>query len=211
MPGGQRHDRRLQPRPERADRRSASGNRALVRARQSPTAQLVRAMLGPDHADRRQLRNLMATEPPPRRRCSSGERATAPTARIRVVIDDLIDLILGPQLATGTPMPGLTARLAPLTLPPSTPSPSRAPPPAAAPASSADPSTAASNSSASPDAPAPQPLSRSSVLLNPGREIENELRHTPHAPRHRSPPPRRAPYLQDSLHQAGIPAQGPDD
>jgi len=32
------------------------------------------------------------------------------------VIDDLIHLILGPQLATRTTMPRLTASLAPLTL-----------------------------------------------------------------------------------------------
>jgi hypothetical protein len=41
----------------------------------------------------------------------------ASTTRLGVVIDDLIDLILGPQLATGTLMPGLPTRLAALTLP----------------------------------------------------------------------------------------------
>ena len=65
MPGGQRHHRRLQPRPERrrADqlRQPGAGPCAAV-----PTAQLVRAMLGPDHADRRQLGDLVATEPPAR-------------------------------------------------------------------------------------------------------------------------------------------------
>ena len=89
-----------------------SGNRALVRARQLPTAQLVRAMLGPDHADRRQLSDLVATEPPPRAPLPHAEPAAAPTARLRIVIDDLINLILGTQLATRTPMARLTARLA---------------------------------------------------------------------------------------------------
>jgi hypothetical protein len=56
----------------------------------------MRAMLGPDHADRRQLRDLMATEPPPRLLLGASELATAPATRVRVVIDDLIDLILRP-------------------------------------------------------------------------------------------------------------------
>ena len=76
------------------------------------------AMLGPDHADRRQLGDLMATEPPLRAPLLGGERAAAPTARVRVVIDDLIDLILGTELATRTPMPRLPAGLALLALPP---------------------------------------------------------------------------------------------
>src|ERR1700704_1740400 len=76
------------------------------------------ATLGPRHADRRQLGDLMATEPPPRAPLLGGERAAAPTARVRVVIDDLIDLILGTELATRTPMPRLPAGLALLALPP---------------------------------------------------------------------------------------------
>ena len=76
----------------------------------------MRAMLGPGHADRRQLGNLMATEPPPRTLLLGGELAPAPATRIRVVIDDLINLILGPQLATRTRVPRLTASLAPLAL-----------------------------------------------------------------------------------------------
>jgi hypothetical protein len=43
---------------------------------------------------------------------------TAPTARIRIVIDDLIHLILRLQLATGTPMPRLPTSRSTLTLPP---------------------------------------------------------------------------------------------
>jgi hypothetical protein len=74
-------------------------------------------MLAPDHTDRRQLSDLMTTEPPPRTPLLGGELAAAPATRIRVVIDDLINLILRPQLATRTPMPRLTARLALLALP----------------------------------------------------------------------------------------------
>jgi hypothetical protein len=73
-------------------------------------------MLGPDHADRRQLADLVATEPPRRPALAIIESASAPTALLRVMIDDLIDLILRPQLATGTPMPGLTPRLTLLAL-----------------------------------------------------------------------------------------------
>jgi hypothetical protein len=82
-----------------------------------PTAQLVRAMLGHDHAERRQLADLVATEPPPGTTLGLAELATAPATRIRIVIDDLIHLIPGPQLPTRTPMPGLPTRVAPLTLP----------------------------------------------------------------------------------------------
>ena len=56
----------------------------------------------------------MATEPPPRALLLGSELAPAPATRIRVVIDDLINLILGPQPATRTPVPRLTASLAPL-------------------------------------------------------------------------------------------------
>ena len=116
MPGGQRHHRRLQPRPERrsADlsRQPGAGPRATV-----PAAQLMGAMLGQDHADRRQLGDLVATEPPARPALPIIEPASASATRIRVVIDDLIHLILGLQLATRTPMPGLPTRPAPLTLP----------------------------------------------------------------------------------------------
>src|SRR3954465_11139252 len=104
MPAGQRHDRRLQSRPERAGanqlRQPGAGPRAAV-----PTAQLVGAMLGKAHADRRQLGDLVATEPSARPALLGGEPTPAHTARIGVVIDDLINLILGPQPATRTPMP----------------------------------------------------------------------------------------------------------
>ena len=78
----------------------------------------MRAMLGPDHGDRRQLRDLTATEPPPGPPLLLGELVATPAARPRVVIDDLIDLIRGTQLATRTPMPGLPASLTLLALPP---------------------------------------------------------------------------------------------
>jgi hypothetical protein len=59
----------------------------------------------------------MATEPPTRTVLLRHEPITAPSARIRVVIDDLIDLILGLQLASRTPMPRLRPGLAPLPVP----------------------------------------------------------------------------------------------
>jgi hypothetical protein len=66
---------------------------------------------------RRQLDDLMATERSVRPALLGGEATPAPAARFRVVLDDLIPLILGPQLATRTPMPRLPASLTPLTLP----------------------------------------------------------------------------------------------
>ena len=60
MPGGQGHHRRLKSGPERRSAnlrwQPGAGPRAAL-----PTAQLVRAMLGHDHADRRQLGHLVAT------------------------------------------------------------------------------------------------------------------------------------------------------
>ena len=77
----------------------------------------MRAMLGPDHADRRQLRRPGGDRTAASRALLLGEPMPATTARLRVVIDDLIDLILRLELAPRTRMPGLPARLAPLTLP----------------------------------------------------------------------------------------------
>src|SRR4051794_41605503 len=210
MAGGQRHHRRLQARakPGRGDqlRQPGAGPRAAV-----PAAQLVRAMLGQDHADRWQLGDLVATEPPLGLQLPGRELTATPAARLRVVIDDLIDLILRAQLATGTAMPRLPTRLAPLALPahqllglrPRLRPPLRA--------SSADPSTAAPNWSASPAAPAPQAASTDPRAAQPSPRDRERTPHTPHAPSHRSPPPRRGPCPQDSLHQQGIPAAGPDD
>jgi hypothetical protein len=73
-------------------------------------------MLGPDHAHRRQLSDLMATEPSARPALLWSEPMPATATRIRVVIDDLIDLILGRELATHAPMPRLTASPTPLSL-----------------------------------------------------------------------------------------------
>jgi hypothetical protein len=72
-------------------------------------------MLDRNHADRRQLADLVAAEPSLRSALLIGELATAPATRIRVVIDDL-DLILRLQLTTRTPMPGLPGLPASLTL-----------------------------------------------------------------------------------------------
>ncbi len=111
MPGGQRHDRRLQPRPKRrtADPLGQPSGRLGAAL---PATQLVGAMLSPAHADRRQLRDLMATEPPAGRALLRREPRAAAATRLRIVIDDLIDLILGPQLTTRARMPTLRARLA---------------------------------------------------------------------------------------------------
>ena len=68
-------------------------------------------MLAPDHADRRQLSDLMTPEPPARPALPAAELPAAPAARIREVINDLIDLILGTQLTTRAPMPRLTPGL----------------------------------------------------------------------------------------------------
>ncbi len=83
-----------------------------------PTPQLMGAMLGPPHADRWQLGDLVAAEPPLRTPLLAGELVAAPAARIREVIDDLINLILRTKLATHTPMPRLPARRSLLALPP---------------------------------------------------------------------------------------------
>jgi hypothetical protein len=74
----------------------------------------MRTMLGPAHADRRQLGDLVATEAPARSALPIIEPTSTSATRIREVIDDLIYLILGPQLTTRTPMPVLSTRLAPL-------------------------------------------------------------------------------------------------
>src|SRR4051794_23225689 len=111
MPGGQRHHRRLQPGPERGSadlpRQPGAGPCQTV-----PTAQLVRAMLAHEHADRRQITHLVAAEPPARLALPHIEPMSTAAARLRIVIDDLIHLIFRPQLTTRTPMPGLPTSLA---------------------------------------------------------------------------------------------------
>jgi hypothetical protein len=59
----------------------------------------------------------MATEPPTRPALLLIESTPATAARIRVMVDDLINLILRLQVTTRTPMPGLPARLAALAVP----------------------------------------------------------------------------------------------
>jgi len=60
----------------------------------------------------------MATEPATRPALSIIEPRPAPAALLRVVIDDLIDLILGLELTTSTLMPRLTTSLTLLALSP---------------------------------------------------------------------------------------------
>ena len=113
----QRHDRGLQVRPERrcadAIRHGGRGLGVALRA-----AQPVRAMLEHDHAGRRQLGHLAAAEPAPGLALVDAELVAAAATGIRVVIDDLIDLIFGLQRPTRAPMPSLTARFALGALPP---------------------------------------------------------------------------------------------
>lgn len=54
----------------------------------------------------------MAAKPVTGPRLINGEGTPAAAARLPIVLDDLIDLILGRELATGTLMPWLTASLA---------------------------------------------------------------------------------------------------
>ena len=69
-------------------------------------------MLDQQHADRRQLRDLAAAEPATGPTFVDRELVAAPAASVRIVIDDLIDLVLGHQPATRAPMPRLAASLA---------------------------------------------------------------------------------------------------
>jgi hypothetical protein len=75
-------------------------------------------MLAPDHADRRQLGDLVATERMARPALLLIELAPASAARFRKVIDDLIDLILWLQFPARTLMPELPTSRTPLALPP---------------------------------------------------------------------------------------------
>jgi hypothetical protein len=69
-------------------------------------------MLENDHRDRRQFGHLMATWTPRGNLLSVAELVPAAVTGIRVVIDELIDLILGQKLATRPLVPKLGARLA---------------------------------------------------------------------------------------------------
>jgi hypothetical protein len=69
-------------------------------------------MLEHDHADRRQLRDLVAAEPATRSTLAGGELAAAPPTGVRIVIDDLIDLVLRRKLTARTRVPRLAASLA---------------------------------------------------------------------------------------------------
>jgi hypothetical protein len=76
----------------------------------------MRAMLDHGHADRRQLADLAATKPTSRSTLLLLELPTAPAACIRIVINDLIDLILGPQLTPRALVSGLPTLRSPLAL-----------------------------------------------------------------------------------------------
>src|SRR6266511_5266064 len=112
---GHGHDRGLQLRAEGRSRnlRGQGGTRSTPAAR---AAQPRRAMLAHDHPDRRQLSQLVATRTPTGCTLLLAELVPAARAALRVVIDDLIDLILGKQLAAGPPMAGLTTRAATLSI-----------------------------------------------------------------------------------------------
>ena len=116
MPGGQRHHRRLQSQPERRRREQlrqpGAGPCATV-----PAAQLMGAMLGHDHADRRQLSDLAATEPSARTALLIIKPPPASATRVWVVIDDLIHLILRFEIAPRTLVPGLPTLRSALALP----------------------------------------------------------------------------------------------
>ncbi len=73
-------------------------------------------MLAEDHTDRRQLGDLMATEPPTRPALRGIERPPAAATRPRVVIDDLIHLIGPVQLTADATMPKLPTLLAALAI-----------------------------------------------------------------------------------------------
>ena len=158
-----------------------------------PAAQLVRAMLDPAHADRRQLGDLLATESPTRPLLLGREPSAAGATRIRVVIDDLIHLIRRLQLTPSATMPGLSTLLMALTLPthqllrlrP------RLRPPLRPRLRRIRRRRLGTRPRVLPSLLL-QPLQTILVVPNPAREIENEL-NTPHAPRHRSPPPPRGP------------------
>ena len=117
MPGGQRHHRSLQSQPER---------RAVKQRRQPsagpcptvPAAQLTGAMLGQDHAGRRQLKDLVAAEPPGRPALLIIKPMSASATRVWVVIHDLIHLVLRFEITTRTRMPRLPALRSALSLPP---------------------------------------------------------------------------------------------
>ena len=66
-------------------------------------------MLGDQHRDRRQLRDLTPPRPPRRQLLRRAEHVPAASAAFGVVIDKLVDLILRQQRTAGALMPGLAA------------------------------------------------------------------------------------------------------
>lgn len=74
-------------------------------------------MLEDQHADRRQLADLMTPQPAGRPLLVFGELVPAAAARRRVALDDLVDLVLRGQPPTAAAMPVLGALLARWTSP----------------------------------------------------------------------------------------------
>jgi hypothetical protein len=76
----------------------------------------VGAVLGHDHAGRRQLGDLVAPEAMRGNPLPGGELVPASAAAVGIVIDDLIDLILRRELATRAAMSALPAALRSISL-----------------------------------------------------------------------------------------------
>jgi len=85
---------------------------ALRDADLTQAAQAVRAVLGQDHAGRRQLGHLVAPEAMRGDALLRAELLPAPVAGVWIVIDDLIELVLRRELSTRATMTRLSARLA---------------------------------------------------------------------------------------------------
>jgi hypothetical protein len=93
-------------------------NVTIAACRFGPNAeQPMRAVLKHEHADRRQLGELMAAEPARRPALVDRKLATASAASIGIVIDDLVDLVLRREFPTRAAMSRLTARRARRALP----------------------------------------------------------------------------------------------
>ena len=107
----QRHDRGLQPRPERRLANHPEPRAGPLLASRAP--QPMGAMLDIVHdRGRWQLGNLMAPRPVTRDLLAVGELPPAPRTLLRVMVNDLLHLILRQQLPTRAPVTRLTARLA---------------------------------------------------------------------------------------------------
>ena len=75
------------------------------------------AMLGDHDRDRRQLGDLTTPRPPGGQLLLLAELAPAAPAAVRIVVDELVNLVLRRQRTTGALMPGLAASTPPLPIP----------------------------------------------------------------------------------------------